>query len=147
MNKYSLSRNQFLCKLSRAQHVYDIDEDFHRSTRLTVSIVHTKESFRLNRFISKMVFDKLKFLKAHWSNREKYEKIAGVVDGTLSLLGCRVLSDGRINWWTYSSLIVVSIYWSLAIFTVCYHADHNQFGKALPSLCLLGISVSVCGIV
>lgn len=93
-----------------------------------------------------MILNKMKFFKAHWSNKEKFEQIAGVVDGTLSLLGCRVLSDGRIDWWTYSSLVVVSIYWLLAIFTICYHVGHNQLGKALPSLCLLGISISVCGI-
>lgn len=96
--------------------------------------------------IFKMILNKIKFFEAHWSNRKKYEKIAGFVDGTQGLLGCRVISDGRINWWTYSPLVVVSTYWLLAIFTVCYHTSHNQLGKALPSLCLFGISISVCGI-
>lgn len=78
------------------------------------------------------------------SNRDRYSKILKFVDGTISLLGCRVLSDGRISWWTYSPIIMASTYWILASYTVYYHSNDNQLRKAVPALCLLGISISVC---
>lgn len=92
-----------------------------------------------------MTLNKTLFTKKHLSNRDNFEAIFKFVDGTVTLLGCRALSDRRVYWWSYSPMFIVVMYWMLAIFTVHFHTDHQQFDKALPSLCLLGISISVSG--
>lgn len=95
--------------------------------------------------ILKRIFSKLKIFQ--WSkkgSREKYIAMVRFMNRTISLLGCRVLSDNKITWWSYSPFVVTIIYWSLGAFTIYYHTTNNQFEKALPSLCLFGISISVC---
>lgn len=95
----------------------------------------------------KMKHDRKQILSSVWSTigpKEKFTALVRAINEPLHLLGCRALSDNKLNWWSYSPLFVCLAYWVFTVYTLYYHCyKHNHYVKALPCLCAFGLSISV----
>lgn len=126
---------------------FRFDDKIRNTNSIHTKITSSKLLKTLFIFISNMISENIQHLKLLWRKKgpkEKYQLLFESVNIASGLIGSRAMTDGKVFWWTFSPFVVVSSYWLLTIFTIYYHVANNQFTKSLPSLCLFGISISVC---
>lgn len=90
--------------------------------------------------------NKLIALRRNWSiatPKQKWQFFYRVGNGAGSLIGLRFLGDGKVNCYSYLIALVVSLYYTLAVYTIVLFTGHGQFSEGIKCLCLFGSYTSV----
>lgn len=89
----------------------------------------------------------LQKLRINWTDKtpkQKVEFIYKIPNYALLAVGSRTLTDDNRYWYSYTGYITITIYFSIAVYTIMYHSLHNKSLKFLNSICSGGMAVSVC---
>lgn len=87
-----------------------------------------------------------KSIRGKWFGKTPKGKIilgVKVGDFVLSLVGIKVNSDNKRYFWTYSSAVLVIIYYILALYTVYIYNKENSILESLKCFCVFGVVNSV----
>lgn len=90
--------------------------------------------------------NKLIALRRNWSTatpKQKWQFFHHVGNRAGCLIGLRFFGDGKINWYSYLIALVVSLYYTLAVYTIVLFTGQGQFSEGIKCLCLFGSYTSV----
>lgn len=88
----------------------------------------------------------LKKIRYGWEKKtakQKVEFIYKIPNYALRYSGGRILEDNKRIWYVYNGYVTITIYFSVAAYTIFYHSVHNKSLKFLDSVCSSGMAVSV----
>lgn len=59
-------------------------------------------------------------------------------------VGVRLYLDAKIKWYSYFLVVVIGVYYSLAMYTMVYHAMDGHILEGLKCFSISGLYISVC---
>lgn len=92
------------------------------------------------------ICEKYKSFKERWLSKtpkEKWSFCHKIGDFALRLIGVRVFSDNKIYFWSYSNLILLASYVSLAMYSIFICIMEDKFEECFKCLCISGQMSSV----
>lgn len=92
------------------------------------------------------IVEKYKSIRGKWFSKTPKGKLLfglKVSDIVLSLVGLKLHSDNKRYFWTYSSGVLIIIYYILALYTVYIYKAENNTLESLKCFCVFGVVTSV----
>lgn len=104
-------------------------------------------------YIMEMVFkpfatvrSKIHLIREWWGAKspgEKWDSIYDIGRAMCDLIGVRVLSDNRVNWFSACGGLSAALYVLLNIYTIQYYLRRDEFVRGMECMFLVGVVIGV----